>query len=155
MANGLQINLKKCVFGKESIDFLGHNVSSASVCPLQDRVEALINFKTPTTVSAMQRFLGMVNYYHRFVPHLATILKPLYSLIKSCRPNSTIELGEDLIKSFLKAKKSLSQASLLTFPDSAAPLALTTDASDDAVGAVLEQWKNNCWQPLAFFSRQL
>ena len=63
--HGLVINLEKCVFGVESIDFLGHRVSAAGVAPLPDHVEAVTKFPRPSTVKELQGFSGLVNFYRR------------------------------------------------------------------------------------------
>jgi hypothetical protein len=80
--HGLVINLEKCVFGVESIDFLGHRVSAAGVAPLPDHVEAVTKFPRPSTVKELQGFLGLVNFYRRFIPAAASILKPLTDSLK-------------------------------------------------------------------------
>ena len=65
---GLAVNPKKCVLGKKEVTFLGHSVSEAGVVPLPQKVDAIGNMKKPETKVELQRFLGMINYYHRFVP---------------------------------------------------------------------------------------
>ena len=64
-SNGLTINLGKCDFLKEEIDFLGHRVSAAGVTPLGGHVDAIRLVPRPTTPKELQRFLGMVNFYRR------------------------------------------------------------------------------------------
>ncbi len=76
------INLEKCVFGVESIDFLGHRVSAAGVEPLPDHMEAVTKFPRPSTVKELQGFLGLVNFYRHFIPAAASILKSLTDSLK-------------------------------------------------------------------------
>jgi hypothetical protein len=99
----------------------------------------------------------MLNFYRRFMPHAAAIQAPLHHApsgprIKGSHP---ISWTPDLHKAFEECKASFSHATLLARPDTAAPLALVTDASTSAMRAVLQQRVDNAWQPLAFFSKKL
>ena len=151
--HGLVVNVDKCQFGRSTIDFLGHRISPQGVIPLPDRVEAIRHFFMPTTDKGLQEFCGMVNFYHRFIPAAAKIMRTLYTALKGKARSLT--WSEDMISAFTEAKEALATATMLTYPRSEAPIALTTDASATAVGAVLEQLVGGIWQPLAFFSRQL
>jgi Reverse transcriptase (RNA-dependent DNA polymerase) len=81
-ANGLVLNDKKCLFAVPALDFLGHRVSAARIAPLEGRVAAVKNFPQPKTVRQLQSFLGMVNFYRRFIPGAAKILRPLTDALK-------------------------------------------------------------------------
>ncbi|XP_066966226.1 uncharacterized protein [Macrobrachium rosenbergii] len=70
--NGLVVRFDKCTFGVEKADFLGHKISLEGIRPLASKVAADTRFPTPTSVKAVQEFLGMVNYYRRFIPGLHT-----------------------------------------------------------------------------------
>ena len=94
----------------------------------------------------------MVNYYHRFVPALSSVA-PVYSVLHG-KPKS-LQWGPPQDAAFQAAKEALSAAAYLQFPEPGAPLTLSTDASDVAIGAVLEQSIQGCPQPIAFFSRKL
>lgn len=152
-ANGLVINKKKCVFGQSELTFLGHVISAAGIQPLPSRVQAIRDFPVPSTQKALREFLGMIVFYHRFIPGLAEVLAPLHERLKP-KPKDFV-LDSTLVENVQLAKMKLADAALLTFPDGSAPLALTTDASGVAVGAVLEQFSDKVWKPLAFFSRKL
>ena len=78
---GLVVNAAKCEFGPTEIDFLGHRISSKGAIPLPLKVKAVMDFCRPTTVAGLQRFLGMANFYHRFIPAAAAIMQPLYAAI--------------------------------------------------------------------------
>ena len=67
--NGININRKKCTFGKSEVKYLGHLVNAKGIHPLPDHVCDLKNFPPPSSKLGVQRFLGMINYYRRFVPH--------------------------------------------------------------------------------------
>lgn len=150
---GLVISLPKCEFGVSCIDFLGHQVNQEGVRPLDGKVEAIKSFPKPTTAKALQQYLGMVNFYHRFIPSAALTLQPLYRALSVSK--KLLVWTSDMDTAFSKSKEVLQRATLLTHPRFDAPTSLTVDASDVAVGAVLEQHIDGSWRPLAFFSKQL
>ena len=75
--HGLITNPAKCQFGLSSITFLGHHVTPQGAVPLPARVDAVACFPRPRTVKSLQEFLGMVNFYNRFIPHAAHLMRPL------------------------------------------------------------------------------
>ena len=101
-----------------------------------------------------QEFLGMINFYHHFWPNIAATLGPLYGALKSSKPRQKLVWSQEMKQSFLNGKTALAEAEMLVHPCTECPLALTSDASDMAVGSVLEYFNIGHWQPLAF-SRQL
>ena len=110
----------------------------------------------PNTQRQLRKFLGLVNFYHHFIPNGATLLQPLHSLLKRTkRPSDTLEWTNNTSAAFHKVKDALADASLLIHPTADAPTSVITDASDVAVGAVLQQYINGQWCPLAFFSQAL
>ena len=149
------IKLEKCVFGVEQIDFLGHRVSAEGITPLPSKVKAIVDYPEPPNPKGLERFLGMLNFYHGFVPHAAEMLRPLYMTL-ACKPRpKTLDWSNEMTEAFSNAKNALAKATMLHHPVIGAQTSLTSDASDTAVGAVLEQRIKGKWQPLAFFSRQL
>ena len=138
--NGLVLNLQKCEFFQDSIAFLGHKVHSGGVEPLSGHVDAITNTPPPSTPKELQRFLGMINFYRRFLPAAANILRPL---------TAEMQATTDAIKAALVAAVPLSH------PLPAAQLSLATDASDSHIGGVLQQQEAGAWQPLGFYSRKL
>ena len=124
--------------------------------PLEEKVEVVREFPLPNTQRKLRTFLGLVNFYHRFIPNGATILQPLHSLLKRTkRPSDAPEWTEVTVAAFNNIKHALANASLLVHPTADAPTSVMTDASDIAVGAVLQQHINGQWCPLAFLSRAL
>ncbi|CAK1603484.1 unnamed protein product [Parnassius mnemosyne] len=153
---GMLINTSKCVFGAREISFLGYSISASGTKPLDSKIEAIKKFPLPTDVRQLRRFLGMINFYRRFLPRMAEKQAPLNNLLKGVLKNKQpIILSGESLKAFEACKESLSDAALIAHPDCQAKLALVTDASDKAIGAVLQQLKDDAWQPLAFFSRKL
>ena len=152
-SNGLVINKAKCIFGTQELDFLGHRISAEGVQPIPDRIKSLCECKAPTDRSSLQCFLGMINYYHRFLPHTASILAPLHAQVSG--KGQRIDWSEDCQAAFQRAKDSLCKATLLHHPRPHAPTSVTADASNTAMGAQLEQLHGDSWVPIALFSRKL
>jgi hypothetical protein len=145
-ANGLALNLEKCVFALSGMDFLGHRISAAGVAPLRNNFQVILDSPYPTDCKAMQRFLGMINFYRRFLPGVAGTLRPLTAAL-SGNPK-TLPWTPDMETAFAAAKAALVTAVPLVHPLPGAVLALATDASDTHVGAVLQQQVGQHWQPL-------
>ena len=157
-AHGILINPHKCEFAVPSLDFLGHHVSAAGITPRRNNVEAIQQYPQPATTGQLRRFLGLVNFYHRFIPHCAGILQPLHSLLSAhpTRPKSSpLTWTSAAEHAFTATKTALSDASLLSHPHPTAEVCLMTDASLTGVGGALQQQIDGAWQPLAFFSRKL
>ena len=154
--HGIVINPDKCQFGASELIFLGHLVSKDGIRPLPEKVEALHNFPRPSSQHKLREFLGLINFYNRFIPNLASLLSPIYVYLgKDYKNIKEIEWSDDAIAAFETVKAALAKATLLVHPVPDAPLSIATDASDNAVGAVLQQWVGSTWQPLAFFSKKL
>ena len=73
-ANGIVINPKKCVLGVASLEFLGHQVDRQGIRPLEEKVNVIRQFPQPTSPRTLRQFLGLVNFYHRFIPGCTRIL---------------------------------------------------------------------------------
>ena len=100
-------------------------------------------------------FLGLVNFYNRFISNCACILSPLNSFLGKRHKKSDLQCTDKPIHAFDTIKETLTQATLLVHPKSDAPLSIATDASNVAVGAVLQQFVDHIWQPLSYFSKSL
>ena len=97
-----------------------------------------------------------MNFYCRFIPNCATTIQPLNSLLKHTkRPSDIPAWIEDSTTAFTSIKYALANASLLFHPTLDTPTSVITDASDVAVGALLQQYVNGQWCSLSFFSRAL
>ena len=153
-SHGISINKRKCVFGQPQVKYLGHLVGADGISPLPSRVTDLQEFPAPTSKLGLQRFLGMLNYYRRFVPGLAKILVPLNAATAG-KPKDFL-WTEACQESFVQAKNALANATLLHHPSPFSETSLTVDASDKAVGAELSQRsRGGPWLPLAFFSKKM
>lgn len=153
---GTCINIEKCVFGVDTIEFLGYKITPQGSTPLSDRVQALLNYKKPETLVDLRRFLGAINFYRRHLKNAADSQASLNEMLKESKKNDKrpVPWTTESTKAFDKIKKQLAEATLLSHPVASAELRLTTDASSSAMGAVLEQQVDSEWQPLGFFSRK-
>ena len=154
---GVLINPAKCVWGQPEVTFLGYQVSTAGTQPLHTKVQAIQEFPVPTTVKELRRFLGMLNFYRRFVPNAARSQAPLNSMLAGDKVKNSqpIHLTQEQLIAFEECKKALSSATLLSHPCPQAEFSLLSDASDISIGAVLQQRAGTQWEPLAFFSKKL
>jgi transposase InsO family protein len=153
--HGLVLNPKKTLLRQVHIEFLGHELSATGIRPLQDKVAAISTFAKPTSPKALRRFLGMLNFYRRFLPNLADVVDTL-NKAAACE-GSALSWDPGLESAFAAARSALATATELQYFRPSAPTRLVTDASGVAVGAVLEQIsrESSGWLPVAFFSKSL
>ena len=120
------------------------------------KIEAIRRFPLPTTQRKLREFLGMVNFYHRFVPNCARVLLLLNSLLSSAKSSTKeVSYNAEATVAFNAVKDALAGAALLSHPKSEAPTNVMVDASNTGVGAVLQQSIDGEWRPLAYFSKKL
>ena len=153
---GVNVNRSKCVFGVNTLDFLGHTISSAGISPTEEKVRAIREYPVPVSRKQLKRFIGMVNYYHRFIPMLSEHLQPLYDTEsdgKSVR--APLVWSEECQRAFENTKSALAEVTLLNYLKPDGELELVCDASNLAIGAVLQQRCSGVAEPLMFFSRKL
>jgi hypothetical protein len=115
---GLTLNLEKCKFGRPEVEFLGHRVSTSGAVPLTKHTETIQSFHQPEDKKQLQRFLGMINFYRRFIPRAAQMLLPLTNAL--CGSGTKILWTAEMDKSFAKAKEAICTATCLVHPDPAA-----------------------------------
>ena len=137
----LRLNVSKCVLGSPEIEFLGYTVSSQGIRPTASKSEAILRFPKPKTVAELRRFLGMINFYRLSIPHAAPMQAPLNVYLRDSKKNDKrpIAWSEEAESAFNKIKACLAEATLLAHPRHSAETRIVTDASDFALGAVLEQ----------------
>jgi hypothetical protein len=151
--HGVTVNAAKSEFGRSSLAFLGHIIDSSGIKPVEDKVTAIREFPVPSTATQLRGFLGLVNYYRRFIPRCAHVMRPLTDLLRG-NPKE-VSITDAALTAFNAVKETIAQAALLRHQDPGAQLSITVDASDVAVGGVLQQCVENALHPLAFFSRRL
>lgn len=148
----LKANWQKCKFAVDEVTYLGHVVTKDGVKPDPAKVEAVKSFPMPTKIEELQSFLGLANYYRRFIPDFATIAKPLTVLTS---PKVPFQWKEAEQQAFNKLKDALCSDMVLIYPDFRDPFILSTDASGVAIGAVLSQIRDGEERPISYASRQL
>ena len=158
--NNLRLSLHKCSFFQKEISFLGHLITNTGLTPLPEKVSAITDFPLPTTLGNVRRFLGLINFYHRFIKNCAEILQPLNALMcgyKKGLRNKVVdwEKNPNAHDSFIAAKQMLAKTTALHYPTKNGNISIHTDASDTAVGAVLQEKRGDLYVPLGFFSRKL
>ncbi|GFT99470.1 retrovirus-related Pol polyprotein from transposon opus [Trichonephila clavipes] len=126
---GLRINVSKSVMGAAQVEYLGFLITAEGSRPLPEK----------------------------YLKDAAKTQAPLHELLKGAKKKDRrkVHWTDDTRRSFEKCKTDLAEAALLSFPRSGLPLSLCTDASDFAVGAVLQQLENERWKPIAFYSKKL
>jgi transposase InsO family protein len=150
--HGLEANIKKSRFGYTEVQFVGHIVSQGTVRPNPEKLKAVSEFPVPINVTGVKSFLGLVNYYHKFIPGAALLAAPLYALTRKGR---AFEWTAAAQTAFIKLKEALLSAPCLYAPDFKRPFILQTDASGDGISAVLVQQFDDGEHPIAYVSRQL
>jgi hypothetical protein len=90
-ANGLAINLEKCVFATPSLEILGYMISATGAAPTANHAAEIKNSPPPQDIKQLQRFLGTVNFYRRFLTKCAQILRPLTDLLKGWGQNVGVD----------------------------------------------------------------
>ena len=131
---GVHLKSEKCRFMLPSVEYLGHRISSKGLQPTDTKIEALKLAPVPRNVSQLKSFLGLVNYYGKFVPNLSTLLAPLHSLLKK---QTTWKWGPSQQEVFNTVKSLLTSDTVLAHYDPSTSLLLACDASPYGVGAVL------------------
>ena len=156
---GIRLNSKKCLWMQTSVQFLGHMVAEDSLKPIDEKTEVIHRFPIPETVRELRSFLGTIEYYRRFLPHMSELTARLNRHLKpeskKKRNSHRIELTAEDITAIESVKEAFAKEMRLHSPDFEAPFQVYTDASDIAIGATLEQIRNNQRVPIAFFSRSL
>jgi hypothetical protein len=151
---GLMLNTDKCQFGVQQVEFLGHSITAGGATPLFKHVQAVKDFQRPGDAKQLQRFLGLVNFYRRFIPGAAGILKPLSDALRGVT-RAALHWTPAMEVAFEAAKAAVCSATQLDHPDPDAEINLVVDASDTHIGAVLQQRTAAGWKPLSFFSKKL
>jgi cleavage and polyadenylation specificity factor subunit 1 len=153
----LSLSMKKCLFAKESIDYLGHTIDSTGIRPTQDKISTIKKFPKPATKRDMKRFIGLANFYRRFLPGAAKYLSILDEAARTQKKNdlTPISWSSQLTEAFEEAKMAVANATLLAHPSNESNLVLHVDASDTCVGAALSQDTTEGLQPLGFYSHKL
>ena len=153
-AAGLTAKCSKCLWGKSSLEYLGHVVGEGKVSVPQAKVAALRHYLRPVTKPQLKSFLGLAGYYRRFVHHFAEYARPLNEATKSQAPHQ-VEWTRVRLDSFDMLCSSLCNSCSLVIPNQTDVFTVQTDASYVGVGACLSVCRDGGELSVAFYSRQL
>jgi hypothetical protein len=137
----------------ERVTYLGHTITAEGLRPVEDKVRAIKEAPSPKNVTELRSFLGMVNYYGKFLQDLSKVLAPLYKLLHN---DTKWQWCVEQEQAFKEVKELLHSAKLLVHYDPEKDIVLSCDASPYGVGAVLSHvMKNGSEKPVGFASRTL
>jgi transposase InsO family protein len=149
---GLRVKREKCAFMQDSVVYMGRRISANGLQPTEDKVMAIKKARTPENVTELRSFLGMVNFQGQFIPHLATISKPLTSLLG----NRKWIWDDACTKAFQSVKEAISSDTLLRHFRPEQEVCMQCDASPYGIAAVLLQRDaKKQLRPVAYASRTL
>ena len=150
---GLKANKEKCKFLRDSVEYLGHVISAEGLRQSPRKTKAILEMPAPQDVAQLRSFLGMVQYYAKFLPDLATVLAPLHRLLKK---GAKWTWSQKENQCFESIKKMLMEDKVLTHYDPDLPLIMASDSSSYGLGAVLShRMPDGSEKPIAFASRSL
>ncbi|KAL9256840.1 Retrovirus-related Pol polyprotein from transposon 17.6-like protein [Drosera capensis] len=147
-SNELYVKKEKCSFARQEVNFLGHVIKDGNLFMEEGKVRTIQEWEPPTKVSELRSFLGLANYYRRFIEGYSAIVSPLTDLLKKDKAWVWTEACHN---AFGELKRVVSSEPVLSLADHSKPFEVHTDASDFAIGGVLMQEGH----PIAFESRKL
>ena len=150
---GLGVKKTKCDFCQPLVEYLGHQVDADGLHTLPSKVAAIVQAPEPENEQQLRSFLGLLNYYSKFIPNLATILHPLNHLL---RKEVHWKWTQECADAFQRAKDSLVSSQVLAHYDPKLPIKLAADTSAYGIGAVISHvYPDGSGRPVAFASRTL
>jgi len=148
---GLELNLSKCTFLKKEIKYLGYLITANGITMCKRHIHAIIDFPQPRNVKELQSFLGLTNYFRRFIKDYALKVSCLQALVKK---NAKFIFDKQCVQTVEHLKAELTTPPVLCIYNPLADTELHTDASSHGFGAILlQKQSNNCMAPIAYFSR--
>ncbi|XP_054283452.1 uncharacterized protein K02A2.6-like [Macrosteles quadrilineatus] len=149
----LRLNFEKCKFFQKRIAYLGHTIDENGLQKGSEKVKAIVEAKRPRDVNQLRSFIGLANYYNKFIPKLAEKLNPLNKLLQK---GKKFEWTDECERSFESVKMDIAKDKTLIHYNPSLPLILSTDASPTGLGAVISHRLNDGTEkPIAFASRSL
>ena len=150
---GARLNRAKCSFMVSQIEYLGHAIDKDGLHLTEEKIQAINDALRPTNVTELRAFLGVINYYGKFMPKLSTQLSPLYKILSK---KSKWVWTSEQDHAFVVAKCAAQANSLLVHYDSSKPLVVACDASQYGLDAVLSHvMEDGSERPVAYASRTL
>lgn len=150
---GLTLKPSKCIYAKPEVKLLGHVVSKEGIAPDEEKLRAIRDFPEPKTIKHVQSFVGLCNYYRKFIKNFSIIARPLHMAIKK---ETGFVWGFEQRKSFEVLKKKLTTAPVLQHFNPNKGCELRVDACTVGIGAILlQEGEDGHPHPVAYVSRSL
>ena len=150
---GLTLKLEKCKIGQSRISFIGYEMDKKGIHISEDKIKAIAQIPPPQNVKELQIFLGMINYYSRFIKNFASVVSPLYDLL---RKEKEFKWTKKCANAFEEIKTRMASHEVLMYYDPSLPIKVTCDASPTGIGAVIAHvLAVGSDRPIAFTSRAL
>ena len=149
----LRLKPPKCKFARKEVHYLGHIVSAEGVRTDPDKTKAVKEYPIPHDVKQLRQFLGLTNYYRRFIKDYSLLATPLFHLTRKTAKGFL--WSSSCQQAFETLKQKLVTPPILAYPDFTRPFILQTDASDQAIGAVLSQEREGQEHVISYWSRRL
>jgi ribonuclease HI len=150
---GISLNPSKSIFGVTKGKLLGHIVSDSGISIDPERITAILNLPAPTSKKEVQAFMGIINFVRRFVPDFVVMVKPIHNLLKQ---DHSFSWTDDVENAFLRIKKAISSAPVLAKPDFEKDFIIYTNATEEAISAILLQCDDqNNEKHVAYMSQSL
>jgi len=151
--NNLFVKLEKCRWRVREVEFLGVVIGPEGVRMQKETVDGVLSWPTPRSAKDVQKFIGLANYYRRFIQDFSRVAKPLNILVGKDRK---WEWGAEQQGAFEELKKRFTTEPVLAVPDRDQEMRVEADALDYATGGTLSvKGKNGRWRPVAFISKSL
>ncbi|GBG67643.1 hypothetical protein CBR_g771 [Chara braunii] len=147
-----KINAKKCEWAKTQVLYLGHVLDGYGIKPEDSKIVAIRDWPTPRTLTELWSFLGLTNYYRKFVRNFSTIAAPLRRLLKK---ETIWKWNKDCTSAMKKLKQALIEYPVLKVVDPSLPFVVITDASQYGICVVLQQDDGSGYRPVEFMSARM
>ncbi len=159
-AAGLTLNLGKSVFFPKKLKYLGQLIEDGRLIPDPGKVEVIRKLNPPTTLHEIRSLLGFLGYYHSFIPNYSDIMTPVFELLRQKKNSRSFNASTKIHwtpnhQSALEYAGFLLEKAVLEVPLDSDEFMVETDASDTAIGAVLNVKRNDEWRPVEFYSKTL
>ena len=151
--NNLYMKPEKCKWKVREVGFLGVVIRADGIKIKEEKVKGVLNWPTLKCVKDVQKFLGLANYYCRFIKDFASIARPLHDMVKKDQKWDWTEKQEEAFK---KLKEQFIKKLVLAAPDLDKKMRMEVNMSDYTTGGVLSmECEDGLWRPVAFLSKSL
>ena len=158
----LRLNPKKCIFGADNLDYLGHTLTSTGIRPGLDKAAAIRDAPPPTTPKGVKSFAGLANFFRGYISNFSRKIAPLHQIIRNDSKWKKGTLPPEAMQAFNTLKKEIAERPVMAFPNATGAYHLYVDAAlgdskhEGGLGAVLMQEQTNGQKrPIAYASRAL